>query len=433
MLSDKEINIEHGAASSLKSNGNEPQQRQEPSPIPNGGLAAWSQVLGAHLLFFNSWGIVNTYGTYQAYYESDLLRSRSSSEISWIGTFQGFLLIFFSIVGGPIFDRGYIRPLLMAGTSLTVFGMMMTSLATTYWQIFLAQGLCVGLGCGCLFLPSVAIVATYFSTRRALATGITAAGGSLGSVIYPIIFRRLQPQVGAGWATRIIAFIALATLMISVLIAKPRLSPSKKSRRLVDPDAFKSSLFVLYNLGSFFAFVGLYIPFFYLIIYAHRKIGIAEDISFYLLSVINASSIFGRIIPGLLADRFGALEVSSFCALACAVLSYSWITIDNLGGLVTFCTLYGFFSGAVVSLPPTVIATLVPSLEVVGTWMGMSFTAGATGLLIGNPLAGLLIDVEEGEFARGFIFAASMIMAATIIYLIILVAKGRRERRLSKD
>jgi hypothetical protein len=56
MLSDKEINIEHGAASSLKSNGNEPQQqRQEPSPIPNGGLAAWSQVLGAHLLFFNSW------------------------------------------------------------------------------------------------------------------------------------------------------------------------------------------------------------------------------------------------------------------------------------------------------------------------------------------------------------------------------------------
>jgi hypothetical protein len=25
------------------------------SPIPNGGLAAWLQVLGAHLLFFNSW------------------------------------------------------------------------------------------------------------------------------------------------------------------------------------------------------------------------------------------------------------------------------------------------------------------------------------------------------------------------------------------
>ena len=57
---------------------------------------------------------------------------------------------------------------------------MMTSLCTTYDQVILAQGICVGLGSGCLFVPSVAIVATYFTSKRALMTGITAAGGSIG-------------------------------------------------------------------------------------------------------------------------------------------------------------------------------------------------------------------------------------------------------------
>ena len=63
--------------------------------------------------------------------------------------------------------------------------MMMTSLATYYYEIFLAQGVVVGLGAGCLFVPSVAIVATHFTSKRALMTGITAAGGSIGKSSKP--------------------------------------------------------------------------------------------------------------------------------------------------------------------------------------------------------------------------------------------------------
>lgn len=29
-----------------------------PGPVPNGGLVAWSQVLGSWMLFFNTWGIL---------------------------------------------------------------------------------------------------------------------------------------------------------------------------------------------------------------------------------------------------------------------------------------------------------------------------------------------------------------------------------------
>lgn len=135
-----------------------------------------------HLLidFIPYRGIINTYGVYQEYYETAILSSQSSSAISWIGTIQGFLIFLVGILTGPIFDRGYFRHLIFTGTFLVVVGMMMTSLGTQYYQIFLAQGVMVGLGTGCLFIPSVAIVATYFTTKRALMTGITAAGGSLG-------------------------------------------------------------------------------------------------------------------------------------------------------------------------------------------------------------------------------------------------------------
>lgn len=125
-------------------------------------------------------GIINTFGVYQEYYQTAILSSESASAVSWIGTIQGFLLFLIGILTGPIFDRGYFRQLIFTGTFLVVFGMMMTSLGKSYYQIFLAQGVVVGLGAGCLFVPSVAIVATYFTSKRALMTGITAAGGSIG-------------------------------------------------------------------------------------------------------------------------------------------------------------------------------------------------------------------------------------------------------------
>jgi MFS family permease len=125
-------------------------------------------------------GVINTFGVFQSYYQDTLLPSYSASAISWIGTVQGFLVFLVGVIAGPIFDKGYLKTLIAIGVFLVVFGLMMTSLSTKYYQIFLTHGVVVGTGCAFLFLPSVAIVATYFTSRRAVATGITASGGSIG-------------------------------------------------------------------------------------------------------------------------------------------------------------------------------------------------------------------------------------------------------------
>src|SRR3954468_21704128 len=63
-------------------------------------------------------GIVNTFGVFQSYYASTYLEGFSASSITWIGTVQGFLLINVGVLSGPLYDLGYLRALIGAGTAL---------------------------------------------------------------------------------------------------------------------------------------------------------------------------------------------------------------------------------------------------------------------------------------------------------------------------
>jgi MFS family permease len=138
---------------------------------------------------------------------------------------------------GPIYDRGHFRWLLVIGTFLVVFGHMMLSLCHTMWQALLAQGFCIGIGSGMLFVPAVAIMPSYFSTRLGAAIGIAASGSSMGGIIYPIMFYRLLAEVGFPWAVRILGFTAFATLLLPIFCMKMRFKPGKV-RAMFDASAF---------------------------------------------------------------------------------------------------------------------------------------------------------------------------------------------------
>jgi MFS family permease len=194
---------------------------------------------------------------------------------------------------GPLYDAGYFRSLLIFGSFMLVLGQMMLSLCHNYWQILLAQAFCIGIGTGALFIPSMAILSTYFSTRIGLAIGIAASGSSLGGVLYPIVFHRLLPTLGFGWTTRVLGFIILATMVVPNICMRVRILPAKK-RSLLDFSAFRIPAYSLQVAGFFCGFMGLYIPFFYAQLYALRERLTNENLAFYLLAVLNSTSTFGR-------------------------------------------------------------------------------------------------------------------------------------------
>lgn len=125
---------------------------------------------------------------------------------------------------GPIYDAGYFRALLAVGSFGVVFGFMMLSLAKTYWQVILAQGVCVGLGAGCLFVPSVAILSTYFSTRIATAMGIAASGSSLGKLRL-----RLEYRVSTDMIQAVLSILSSSTVSNHVSVSPGRLVSSASS------------------------------------------------------------------------------------------------------------------------------------------------------------------------------------------------------------
>jgi hypothetical protein len=95
-----------------------------PPPPPNGGTKAWLQVLGAFFLNFNTWGLLNAFGVFQAEYSTGLLSSSSQSAISWIGSIQAFLMLVVGVLCGRALDAGYFYPDIITGAFLEVFGMM---------------------------------------------------------------------------------------------------------------------------------------------------------------------------------------------------------------------------------------------------------------------------------------------------------------------
>jgi MFS family permease len=193
-------------------------------------------------------GVFVSFGVFQSYYITKL--QRDPSEITWIGSVEIFLLFFLGTFSGYLTDTGYFRTLVISGAFLTALGNFMASICQSYWQLFLAQGVCVGLGNGLLFAPTMSVVSTYFQERRALAMGIAACGSMTGGLIFPSMARTLLPSVGFGWTMRAIGFIQLVTLLTALIFIKPRIPP-RSSRLPIDWQAFKEAEYTLYAIASF--------------------------------------------------------------------------------------------------------------------------------------------------------------------------------------
>jgi len=218
--------------------------------------------------------MTNTFGAFQTYYTHTLLPETSPSGISWIGSLQTFTLMFVGVLSGRLLDAGYLRTQLCAGIFLEVFGLMMSSISTKYWQILVSQGICVGLGAGLLYLPSVAVPAQYFSSRIMLATGIVATGSSVGmsplshppiqvrltlrgvpttaGVVYPIMIRELTSKVYFPWTVRCLALIVLVTNCTSLALMRPRVKPGTAKPFTINLAVFFDSPYVLFVLGMLF-------------------------------------------------------------------------------------------------------------------------------------------------------------------------------------
>ncbi|KAH7169087.1 MFS transporter [Fusarium sp. MPI-SDFR-AT-0072] len=330
---------------------------------PDGGPRAWACVAGSFSLQFCSVGYVNACGMFQLYYSEVMFKDQSSSALAWITTLQIFMLFMFGPAVGKMID---------------IYGCRKTLLPFRYHFGLAAVG---------LSLPAMATATQCFSTKKGLAVGIVSAGSSLGVLL--VIAKALctSPFPPPG------------------IVSRPE---KKENVPSSETNGFKRRPLVLFILGCFFTMWGLFAPLNYLPEMASLHGN--KDFAVYTLVIANASSLFGRIVPGLISDKIGHFNtmviVTGFSG---ALVLAFWLPLEfhtSKGGIIVFTLLFGFASGGLVSQGPSLCLAI------------------ALGALTGLPIEGAIKD-REGERITGFMcFAGASMLLGSFCMATIRVFKG---------
>ncbi|KAF2100320.1 monocarboxylate transporter [Rhizodiscina lignyota] len=397
---------------------------------PEGGLQAWLVVAGAFAAMLSSLGVMNTLGVFQAYISTHQLADYDESAIGWIFSVYAFFAFFCGVQIGPIFDAKGPRLLILSGSILVVLSMMLLGICTKYWHFMLNFGVINGVGCSLLFTPAMTSIGHFFMVKRGGATGLAAAGGSLGGIIFPLMLQSLLPKVGWAWSTRILGFILMFLCLIANLLIRSRLPPKEGGSVMPDIRIFTNLPFLYTSLSIFFMEWGLFVPVTYLISYSLSSGAINTTLSYQIMAIFNTGSCFGRYLPGIFADMIGRFNAMfwtlALCGLTTLVLwlPATILPLVNEGAqpsraieplVIIYSLLFGFASGSNISLTPVCVGQLCDTNEY-GRYYATCYCFVSFATLTGIPIAGSILQACANSYWGVVVFTgASYVVAVAFI------------------
>lgn len=334
-----------------------------------------------------SFGYMNTIGALQTMLRTEKLSGYSDGAIGWIFGVYVFLVFACGLIVGPFFDLYGPRLLMIIGCLGMTAGFILGSFCAdgAYWQFLLVFGFLMGISHSLLFTPSITTIGHYFLKRRGYATGLAVTGGSMGGIVFTLLIRKFDELLGFAWSVRIIGAMSIALIISGVVLIKgrnfhgidPATGRESKERpkfslglvaRNIDIRAFLDVRFTLTTIGIFCIEWALFTPITYLATYALALDGFPTDLAYQLLAIMNAGSVFGRWLPGIIADKIGRFNTMIFTVGICIISVFglwlpSWYARDQgpavqQGTLITFALLYGFGSGSGISLTPVCVGQI---------------------------------------------------------------------------
>ncbi|KAF6793758.1 MFS monocarboxylate [Colletotrichum musicola] len=421
------------------------QSHQLQPPAGYDSFRSWLAVFGASLALFCTVGFLNAFAVFQEHYQTYL--GKSESDISWIGSVSIFVLYLGAPVSGILCDRLGPTLLLCIGSVGQLLALFMRSLCKEYYQVFLAQGVLLGASMSLIFCPPVAVVSRRMPHRRGLALGLVIGGSSVGGVVWPIVLEQLLNRrgLGLGWTMRVVAFAMVPLLVVACLTVvdapaipprspnpdvgndkgrpQPQLEMSLVEGKSATPSLLRNRTFMLLCCGLAVGYFGLLTPLFYVSAYGVER-GLSPSAAFYLLSGLNAASFLGRMLPGVLADRYGHFNLCAAATLCAGVVGFCWTGATSLAGLVVWSLAYGFCSGGVMSLQSACVGKVAPAGKQ-GMAVGVMMGSIAITALVGPPISGQILG-RFGYLALSAWTGATLVLGAAILA----AARFRLNRRM---
>lgn len=343
-----------------------PRSRSRNAEITPDGGYGWVNVGVCFSISCSTWGVVTvslqdstpllmcilrestfkSYSVYLAYYLAHDLYPRSSP-------------LDYAIVGGMNFSiatlvapvvtiitriYGLQLPMLM-GVIFQTSGYFGASFANQIWHIYLCQGALIGLGVGFIYIPSIAILSQWFTKKRSLANGISAAGSGIGGLAFSFAVGAMINNMSVAWSLRVTGIITGVMNLTAALLIRDRNEIVQPPQRGFDFRLLRRLDVILLLAWSFFSTLGQITLLFSLPDFA-RSIDLSVSQGAALSAFVSLGTAIGRPCIGVLSDRFGKIETAGTITFLCSITVFAiWLPSTSYGVTILFAISSGAILG----------------------------------------------------------------------------------------
>ncbi|MBV9980016.1 MFS transporter [Bradyrhizobium sp.] len=336
---------------------------------------------------------------------------------------------------GSLSDRFGPRIVVLAGAVLLGLALVLASRATSLLTFQLTYGLLVGLAAGAFFAPMIAAATGWFTDNRSLAVSLVSAGMGVAPMTISPFARWLISTYDWRIAMLTVGVMAWILLVPAALLVRrppaaaaagagaPQVAAGEPS--MTAAEAFRSPQFIVLALTFFLCCAAHSGPIFHMVSYA-IGCGIAPMAAVSIYSVEGLAGLGGRLLLGLLADRFGAKPVLVIGLLVQAFAIAAYLAVDRLGEFYARALVFGTAYGGVMPLY-AVLARESFGQRAMGTLFGAMTMASAIGMAFGPWAGGRIFDAFN-SYMWLYVGASSVAIAAAAVALVF--SPRRQEVRL---
>ena len=335
-------------------------------------------------------------------------------------------------VFGAVADRWGTGRIIALGSILLAAGSYLTTQVTTEWGLILAAGVlsAAGAGAGSFSILIGATAQRLPAEKRAFASGLINAGGSLGQFIFAPLSQAVMSAYGWMAAMWTIAVIALTTAPMGWLLrSEPRSAASATTTAPGEESGMRQQIAAAMRNPSYwclhagFFTCGFHIAFLITHLPGEVKLcGLSAGVASTSLAIIGLANVVGSLVVGSLGNlvRMKMILFWMYASRAVAVLVYMAAPKEPWT-FYLFAAVLGLTWLATV--PPTAgLTAKLFGVRYLATLFGLTLLSHQVGGFFGAWLGGLAVT-STGSYTWMWWADAVLALAAALINLPIKEAK----------
>jgi len=370
-------------------------------------------------------GVLSAQLTIAALYAWSILSVAIINEMSWSENevlvaylIAQFVFAFSTIFSGRLVDKKGPKVTLIIGGILYGGGLMLSSIVTTPFMLYITYGVISGAGVGFVYVCPLTTLIKWFPKRKGAITGLSVAVFGGGSILFKEIIGALLHVYNVSESFLFLGVISTLVIVISAFFVSFPDDYEKKNNRTKADDYLPIEMIKTSNFKKIWMMYFLAVIPGLLVLGAAKHIGIDANLSIIaaasLITILAISNAGSRLVSGVLSDKFGSFNVlrGIFVLTIISLLLlgfFSHVTTIFYIGIIGIAIGYGGF----LSLFPILTNQQFGPYHY-GANYGIVFQA--YGLA---ALSGILILSVSGSYAITFIISAfagilGLIIAFTI-------------------